>query len=49
MGHSLGDGLIVAALAAAFVAWLYFRHVERRRRLEIVAGASAYGRRLAVD
>ena len=36
MGHSLGDGLIVAALAAAFVAWLYFRHVERRRRLEIV-------------
>jgi hypothetical protein len=36
MGHSVGDGIIVAALAAAFVAYLYFRHVERRRRLEIV-------------
>lgn len=36
MGHSLGDGIIVAALAAALVAYLYFRHVERRRRLEII-------------
>jgi Domain of unknown function (DUF6249) len=36
MGHSLGDALIVAALAAAVVAYLYFKHVERRRRLEIV-------------
>ena len=36
MGHSLGDGIIVAALAAAFVAYLYFRHIERLRRLEIV-------------
>ena len=36
MGHTLGDGVVVAALAAAFVAYLYFRHVERRRRLEIV-------------
>ena len=36
MGHTIGDGIIVAALAAAFVAYLYFRHVERRRRLEIV-------------
>ena len=36
MGHTLGDALIVAALAAAFVAYLYFRHVERQRRLEIV-------------
>jgi hypothetical protein len=36
MGHSFGDGIIVAALAAAFVAYLYFRHVERQRRLEIV-------------
>jgi len=35
MGHTLGDGLIVAALAAAFVAYLYFRHVERQHRLEI--------------
>jgi len=36
MGHSLGDGVIVAALAAALVAYLYLRHVERRRRLEII-------------
>jgi hypothetical protein len=36
MGHSFGDGVIVAALAAALVAYLYFQHVERRRRLEIV-------------
>jgi hypothetical protein len=36
MGHSAGDGIIVAALAAAFVAYLYFRHVERQRRLEFV-------------
>jgi len=36
MGHSAGDGIIVAALAAAVVAYLYFRHVERQRRLEIV-------------
>ncbi len=35
MGHSIGDGIIVAAIAAAIVAFLYFRHVERRRRLEI--------------
>ena len=36
MGHSVGDGMIVTALAAAVVAYLYFRHVERRRRLDIV-------------
>jgi hypothetical protein len=36
MGHTLGDGLIVAALAAAFIAYFYFRHTERQRRLEIV-------------
>ena len=36
MGHSAGDAIIVAALAAAVVAYLYFRHVERQRRLEIV-------------
>ena len=36
MGHSFGDGVIVAAIAAALVAYLYFQHVERRRRLEIV-------------
>jgi hypothetical protein len=36
MGRTVGDALIVAALAAALVTHLYFRHVERRRRLEIV-------------
>ena len=36
MGHSAGDGFIVAAIAAAIVAYLYFKHVERRRRLEII-------------
>jgi hypothetical protein len=36
MGHSLGDGIIVAALAAACVAYLYFKHVERLRRLEVI-------------
>ena len=36
MGHTVGDGIIVAALAAALVAYLYFRHIERQRRLEIV-------------
>ena len=36
MGHSVGDGFIVAAIAAAIVAYLYFKHVERRRRLEII-------------
>lgn len=36
MEHSVGDGIIVVALALALVAYLYFRHVERRRRLEVV-------------
>ena len=36
MGHSIGDGIIVAALAAAFAAYLYFRFLGRQRRLEIV-------------
>ena len=36
MGHSIGDGLIVAAVAAAITAYFYFKHVERRRRLEIL-------------
>lgn len=36
MGHSLGDGIIVASLTLAVVAYLYFRHVERQRRLEVV-------------
>ena len=36
MGHTLGDAYIVAAIAAAFVVYLYLKHVERQRRLEIV-------------
>lgn len=36
MGHSIGDGLIVAALAVAFVGWLYFKQDDRRRRLEFL-------------
>ena len=36
MGHTLGDAYIVAAIAAAFVVYMYFRHVERKRRLEII-------------
>lgn len=36
MGHSIGDGIIVTALAAVFVAYLYFNHVERQRRQEII-------------
>lgn len=36
MGHSVGDGMIVVALAFALVAYLYFRHQERQRRLEVV-------------
>ena len=38
MGHTytFADSIVVAALAAVFVAYLYFRHVGRQRRLEIV-------------
>lgn len=36
MGHTFAESIIVAALAAAFVAYLYFRHIGRQRRLEIV-------------
>ena len=35
-GHSIGDALIVAAIAAAVVAYLFIKHRERQRRLEIV-------------
>jgi hypothetical protein len=35
LGHTVGDGLIVAAVAAVVIAYFYFRHIERRRRLEI--------------
>jgi hypothetical protein len=36
MGHSFGDGIIVVAVAAAFLGYFYMRHAERQRRLEIV-------------
>jgi hypothetical protein len=36
MGHSLGDGIIVTAIAAAIVAYLYFKHLARQQRLEVV-------------
>ena len=35
MGHSFGDGLIVASLAAALVAYFYFRHAGRQRRAKL--------------
>lgn len=36
MGHSIGDGLIVLALTAGLVAWLYLRSRERQKRMEAV-------------
>jgi hypothetical protein len=36
MGHSIGDGIIVVALAAALIGYLYFKHRERQRRLELI-------------
>ena len=36
MEPSLGDGIIVASLAAIAVAYLYFKHAGRLRRLELV-------------
>lgn len=36
MGHTIGDGIIVVALAAALVAYLYFKHAERHHRLQLV-------------
>jgi hypothetical protein len=41
MGHTVGDGIIVAALAAAFVAYLYFRHIERQRQFDRSARAGS--------
>lgn len=34
--YSIGDGMVALALAAGIVAWLYFKHDGRRRRLEII-------------
>jgi hypothetical protein len=36
MGSSIGDGIVVAAIAAAVVAYWYFKHLERERRLELI-------------
>ena len=36
MGHSIGDGIIVVALATIAIAYLYFKHRERQRRLEVI-------------
>jgi len=36
MGHTIGDGLIAVATMGALVAYLYFKHRERQRRLEII-------------
>lgn len=36
MGHSIGDGIIVTALAMAVVGSFLLRFLERRRRLEIL-------------
>ncbi len=36
MEHSIGDGIIVASLAALFFGYLYLKHRTRIRRLELV-------------
>lgn len=36
MGSSIGDGIAVAAIAAGVFGYFYLKHLERRRRLEIV-------------
>jgi Domain of unknown function (DUF6249) len=36
MGHSLGDALIVASLAAVGIAFMFLRSRERQRRQEMV-------------
>ena len=36
MGYTVADASVVATIAAAFVVWVYFRHIERHRRLEIL-------------
>lgn len=36
MGHSIGDGLIVLAVAGGILAWLFMRSRERQRRMEAV-------------
>ena len=36
MGHTIGDAYIVAALVAGFLGWLYYKHVGRQRRMEMI-------------
>ncbi len=36
MGHSIGDGIIVVALAGALLGYLYFKHRDKQRRLEVI-------------
>ena len=36
MGHSIGDGIIVAALTVGLVGFFLLKFLERRRRLEIL-------------
>lgn len=36
MGHSIGDGIIVLALAGALLGYLYLRYREKQRRIEII-------------
>ena len=34
--HSIGDALIVVALVAGFIGYLYIKSLEKRRRLETI-------------
>ena len=36
MDHSIGDGIIVMALSAALIAYLYFKYKEKQQRLEVI-------------
>lgn len=36
MGHSIGDGIIVAALALGVLGYLFLKFQEKRRRLEVL-------------
>ncbi len=36
MSYTVGDGTVVLALAAAFVGYLYVRHLSRQKKLEII-------------
>ncbi len=36
MGHSIGDGIIVAALTVGLVGFLLLKYLERRQRLDIL-------------